>query len=73
MSLQELKSHIYDVTEPWRLILQNETLDHTNQVGVHYNAYSIGSYYVSTKRVWSAYGLSSHTYAVRESYHLHHT
>ena len=52
--------------------LQNETLDHTNHVGVHYNAYSISFryYYASAKRVWSVYAL---TYDVGESYQLHHT
>jgi len=33
-----LKSHIYDVTEPGRLISSKRNVGHTNHVGVHSNA-----------------------------------
>ena len=49
MSPGGLHSHIYDVGEPPRLHQNNETLDHTNTIGVHTNDWSILLGYYNTK------------------------
>jgi hypothetical protein len=38
VSSGRLNSHTYDVGDTPRLIQRNETLDHTNHIGVHFNA-----------------------------------
>ena len=36
-SLPGPKSHIYDVTEPGRLISSKRNVGHTNHAGIHFN------------------------------------
>ena len=55
MSPGGLSSHIYDVGEPSRLLIDNATLALPNMIGVHPNEWSIllGHYITYTKRFMS--------------------
>jgi hypothetical protein len=75
MSPGGLTSHINDVGEPSRLLIDNATLVLPNTIGVHPNEWSTlqGYYNTKTKRVMGFGGLKAHIYDVNESCQPHHT